>query len=147
MTTGKYDIDSKDFDLEDCMAQAQQGNPDAQVSIAYCYIRGSHGLKKDEAKGFEHLRQSAESGDGRSMAHLGECYEEGLGVEKNYVKAVEWFTLAAADEFADSQYYLGVCHYNGQGVPEDREKGIKLLRKAKYGGSKEARETLIILSE
>lgn len=24
MTTGKYDIYSKDFDLEDCMAQAQQ---------------------------------------------------------------------------------------------------------------------------
>ncbi|MBR2361213.1 MAG: sel1 repeat family protein, partial [Spirochaetaceae bacterium] len=94
MTTGKYDIYSKDFDLEDCMAQAQQGNPDAQVSIAFCYIRGKHGLKKDKAKGFEylqkgfeHLRQGAESGDGRSMAHLGECYEEGLGVEKDEKQA------------------------------------------------------------
>lgn len=75
MTTGKYDIDSKDFDLEDCMAQAQQGNPDAQVSIAFCYILGINGLEEDESKGFEYLQKcftylckSAESGEGRSMA-------------------------------------------------------------------------------
>ena len=59
MTTGKFDILSKDFDLEECMAQAQQGNPDAQVSIAYCYILGINGLEEDESKGFEYAQQSA----------------------------------------------------------------------------------------
>ena len=98
MTTGKFDIDSKDFDLEECMAQAQQGNPNAQASIAYCYIRGKHGLKKDTPKGFEYLQKcftylckSAESGEGRIMALLGSCYKNGAGVEKDDAQAYEWF--------------------------------------------------------
>ena len=62
MTTGKFDIDSKDFDLEDCMAQAQQGNPDAQVSIAFCYIFGIHDLDEDESKGFEYAQLAANQG-------------------------------------------------------------------------------------
>ena len=117
MTKGKFDIDSKDFDLEECMAQAQQGNPDAQVSIAFCYIRGRHGLKKDEAKGFEylqkgfeHLRQCAESGDGRCMAHLGEFYAEGLGVEQDKAQAYEWYRKSAEAGYARGMALLGLCY-------------------------------------
>ena len=83
----------------------------------------------------------------RACHYMGICCYEGIGVNQNYEKAVEWFTLAAEQEHPESQYYLGVCYYNGQGVAEDRAKGLKFLRKAKSGGSVEAKKALVYLSE
>ena len=122
MTTGKFDILSKEFDLEECMAQAKEGNPDAQVSIAYCYIRGKHGLKTDTPKGFEHLRQGAESGDGRSMALLGLCYEEGTGVEKDDAQAYEWYRKSAEAGDEIGMGLLRLCYEHGTGVEKFEQK-------------------------
>ncbi|MBP3407834.1 MAG: sel1 repeat family protein [Bacteroidaceae bacterium] len=68
-------------------------------------------------------------------------------MSQDYAKAVEWFTLAAEQDYPESQYYLGVCYYNGQGVAENRSKGVRLLRKARSGGSEEAKKALVYLSE
>ena len=141
MTTGKYDIYSKDFDLEECMAQAQQGNPDAQVSIAYCYIRGKHGLKKDTPKGCEYLQKcftylckSAESGEGRSMALLGLCYEEGTGVEKDDAQAYEWYRKSAEAGDAYGMALLGGCYKCGKGVEKDDAQAYEWYRKSAEAG-------------
>ena len=141
MTTGKYDIDSKEFDLEECMARAQQGNPDAQVSIAYCYIRGKHGLKKDTPKGFEYLQKcftylckSAESGEGRSMALLGLCYEEGTGVEKDDAQAYEWYRKSAEAGDAYGMALLGGCYKCGKGVEKDDAQAYEWYRKSAEAG-------------
>ena len=141
MTTGKFDIDSKDFDLEECMAQAQQGNPDAQASIAYCYIRGKHGLKKDTPKGFEYLQKcftylckSAESGEGRSMALLGLCYEEGTGVEKDDAQAYEWYRKSAEAGDAYGMALLGGCYKCGKGVEKDDAQAYEWYRKSAEAG-------------
>ena len=141
MTTGKFDIDSKDFDLEECMAQAQQGNPDAQVSIAYCYIRGKHGLKTDTPKGFEYLQKcftylckSAESGEGRSMALLGLCYEEGTGVEKDDAQAYEWYRKSAEAGDAYGMARLGWGYKCGEGVEKDDAQAYEWHRKSAEAG-------------
>ena len=141
MTTGKFDIDSKDFDLEECMAQAQQGNPDAQASIAYCYIRGKHGLKTDTPKGFEYLQKcftylckSAESGEGRSMALLGLCYEEGTGVEKDDAQAYEWYRKSAEAGDAYGMALLGGCYKCGKGVEKDDAQAYEWYRKSAEAG-------------
>ena len=137
MTTGKFDIDSKDFDLEECMAQAQQGNPDAQVSIAYCYIRGKHGLKTDTPKGFEYLQKcftylckSAESGEGRSLALLGLCYEEGTGVEKDDAQAYEWYRKSAEAGDEIGMGLLRLCYEHGTGVEKFEQKSSITDRKS-----------------
>ena len=129
MTTGKFDIDSKEFDLEECMAQAEQGNPDAQVSIAYCYIRGKHGLKKDMPKGFEYLQKcftylckSAESGEGRIMALLGLCYSDGAGVEKDDAQAYEWYRKSAEAGDEIGMGLLRLCYEHGTGVEKFEQK-------------------------
>ena len=141
MTTGKFDIDSKDFDLEECMAQAQQGNPDAQASIAYCYIRGKHGLKTDTPKGFEYLQKcftylckSAESGEGRIMALLGLCYSDGAGVEKDDAQAYEWYRKSAEAGDAYGMECLGWCYKRGKGVEKDDAQAYEWFRKSAEAG-------------
>ena len=144
MTTGKFDILSKDFDLEECMAQAQQGNPDAQVSIAYCYIRGKHGLKTDTPKGFEYLQKcftylckSAESGEGRIMALLGLCYKDGAGVEKDDAQAYEWYRKSAEAGDAVGMGFLGLCYECGTGVEKDEAQAQYWKEKAIEAGWEE----------
>ena len=141
MKTGKFDIDSKDFDLEECMAQAQQGNPNAQASIAYCYIRGKHGLKKDTPKGCEYLQKcftylckSAESGEGRSMALLGLCYADGAGVEKDDAQAYEWYRKSAEAGDAYGMECLGWCYKCGKGVEKDDAQAYEWSRKSAEAG-------------
>ena len=144
MTTGKFDILSKEFDLEECMAQAKEGNPDAQVSIAYCYIRGKHGLKKDMPKGFEYLQKcftylckSAESGEGRIMALLGLCYSDGAGVEKDDAQAYEWYRKSAEAGDAYGMECLGLCYKKGTGVEKDDAQAYEWFRKSAEAGDAE----------
>lgn len=45
----------------------------------------------DQAKRMEYLKKSAQMGYTPAQAELGDCYAQGRGVEKDYVKASEWY--------------------------------------------------------
>lgn len=134
MTTGKYDIDSKDFDLEDCMAQAQQGNPDAQVSIAYCYFLGINGLEEDENKGFEYAQQAANQGSPNGFDCLADCYETGHGVKQDKKKAFYWYQKSAEEGFAEGMCDLGRCYEAGIGTKKNEGLAFEWYQKAVEAG-------------
>ena len=46
-------------------------------------------------------------------------YYNGLGVEKDYQKAKEWYEKAAAQGNARAQTNLGDMYYNGEGVSQN----------------------------
>ncbi|MBQ6780847.1 MAG: SEL1-like repeat protein [Treponema sp.] len=43
----------------------------------------------------ESLKKSAEQGDAEALYQLGNCYQNGEGVEQDIKKAVEWWLKAA----------------------------------------------------
>ena len=43
----------------------------------------------------QELKTLAEGGDAESQNNLGNAYQDGLGIEKDYVKAVEWYQKAS----------------------------------------------------
>ena len=43
------------------------------------------------------------------LCNTGRCYEYGIGVTKDLVKAVEYYTLAANQGYAAAQNNLGIC--------------------------------------
>ena len=47
---------------------------------------------------------------------MGYAYGEGLGVQKDHVQAVHWYTLAAAQGDAQAEFNLGMCYHKGEGV-------------------------------
>jgi TPR repeat protein len=57
-------------------------------------------------------------------------YEHGLGVGKDYKKALEWFRKAADQGYAVAQCNLGFMYANGFGVEKNDEKALEWCRKA-----------------
>ena len=70
-------------------------------------------LNKDE-KTLKRL--ASEQGDAKAQFRLGEMYENGEGVEKDYREAVKWYTKAAQQGLASAQNNLGGMYRNGYGV-------------------------------
>ena len=57
--------------------------------------------------------------------NLGVCYNNGYGVEKDEVKAVEWHERAAEQGHLNAQFNLGVCYQHGFGTGKDTAKAIE----------------------
>ncbi len=54
--------------------------------------------------------------DPSAQFNLGEMYEYGLGVQKDDVKAFEWYSKAAAQGYAPAQNNLGIMYEYGRSV-------------------------------
>ena len=57
-------------------------------------------------------------------------YENGWGVQKDFVEAVKWYRKAADQGNAAGQRRLGNVYVSGRGVPEDFVEAMKWYRKA-----------------
>jgi len=65
---------------------------------------------------------------------LAECYQNGAGVDKNEIKAVEWYERAADQEHAQARFNLGVCYEYGIGVYKDEAQAVEWYRRAAARG-------------
>ncbi len=65
------------------------------------------------------LRQLAEHGNAEAQTELGERYEDGRGVGRDYGVAVTWFRLAAEQGYGPAQAAIGYLYATGRGVRED----------------------------
>lgn len=61
------------------------------------------------AEAFSLYERLAKAGDAHSQVFLGWMYFEGLGVEQDKEKALEWFMRAASLGSIDGAYYCGRC--------------------------------------
>jgi hypothetical protein len=77
---------------------------------------------------------AAEQGLAKAQYNLGVCYEQGLGVEQSYNKAVKWYKLSAEQGLAEAQNNLGGCYVNGHGVEQSYKEAVKWYRMAAEQG-------------
>ena len=59
---------------------------------------------------------AANQGNATAQYNLGNLYTNGKGIEKNYIKAAEWYKKAANQGYTDAQCYLGNCYWLGRGI-------------------------------
>ena len=76
--------------------------------------------------------------DAAAQFKLGWMYANGLGMSKDYLQAVNWYSKAAEQEFAEAQFWLGVMYENGYGVTKDFSKALRLYVKAAAHGDENA---------
>ena len=74
------------------------------------------------------LRELAEGGNARAQTELGERYDAGATLRRNYRQAVHWFRRAAEQGFAPAQTALGRMHYFGRGAPQDHRAAVAWYR-------------------
>ena len=124
-------------DMATLTRQAQNGDTEAQVDLAYeYYSQGNH------AKAFEWNTKAANQGYAGAQYNLGLMYHKGHGVRQDYQKAVEWYTKAANQGIAEAQHNLGVMYDEGQGVRQDYQKAVEWYTKAANQGIAEAQFNL-----
>ena len=76
-------------------------------------------------------RKGAEQGLGSAQYHLGRCYQDGVGVERDLVKAAYWYQEAAEEQgIFNAAYELGVMYANGRGVPKNNAEAVRWYRAA-----------------
>ncbi len=60
----------------------------------------------------------------------GLLFYKGIGVDKDFKKAAQWFKRAAKNTHSGAQYNLGIMSYLGQGVPQDYAQAAHWFQKA-----------------
>lgn len=81
------------------------------------------------------LQQQAQSGDAKAQLALGERYLDGIDIEKNSFRALEWFKKSAEQGNPDAQYKLGRAYGKGIGVAKDAVKAVEWYQKAADNGN------------
>ena len=89
------------------------------------------------------IQMSAVDGDAISQTRLGIMYAKGIGVPRNFPRALEWFTAAAKQRYGEALFNLGVLYKVGpDGVPQDKDKAARLFTEAALAGCNPAHSEL-----
>ncbi len=83
-----------------------------------------------ENRPFNQVKSEAEKGDRDAQFQLALLYYRGKGIDKNYTKAVKWFTEAAKQGDSLAQYNLGVMYENGEGVMQSNSNAAHWYQQA-----------------
>ena len=89
----------------------------------------------------------AKMGQVESQTELGLMYDKGLGVPRNYKKAVSLFRLAAEQKDPIAQYHLGIKYVNGHGVRENPKEAYVWFAIAFNNGNELAADPLRVLNQ
>ena len=100
---------------------AEQGNAEAQTTLARFYETGRGGLAKDEPEAARLYRLAADQGNAYAQNKLADFNWYGRGgLSKDESEALRYYRLAAGQGSADGQNNLAWFHWNGRsGVTKD----------------------------
>ncbi|RGB40663.1 kinase-like domain-containing protein [Rhizophagus diaphanus] len=94
-------------------------------------------LYKDPKKSFYWYQKSAENGNRLALLYLGNCYENGEGIDQNLEKkAIFSYKKVANNENKKVQYDLGYFNQNREGIEQNLEKIIYQYKEAAKNGNK-----------
>ncbi|MFQ5353756.1 MAG: tetratricopeptide repeat protein, partial [Thermodesulfobacteriota bacterium] len=88
------------------------------------------------------LKSFAGKGDANAAARLAQMYYEGIGVKKDYKKALTWALKASEQGNTKAQSLLGLMYYKGHGVLRDYKAAFKWYHMAALHGDKGAQSVL-----
>ncbi len=93
----------------------------------------------DYAKARQLLLPLADTGDSSAQYKLAVMYDQGLGLEQDFLQAKKWYQRAAESGNIAAQYNLAILYYNGQGVQRDLAQAYAWLDVALNNGYEQAR--------
>ena len=92
-------------------------------------------FKENYKASFEEFHRLSSFGHPRATYWVGVHYNDGLGVEKDKEKAVEWFELAVSRNSALGMLALGGMYLKGDTVEQSLPRGVTLYKQAAKTGS------------
>lgn len=80
----------------------------------------------------------AEQGHAMAQYNLGISYYNGVGIPKDWSKALHWFKAAGVQGIVDALYMIGMMYQFGKGVVPDAEEAFRWYYKAADLGDAES---------
>jgi len=118
------------------LPQANKGNDEAQLLLAYMYNSGL-GVEENISKAIEFYTLSASSGNDLAQFELGHIHQFGYkDIPINYNIAEKWYKLAFKNLNYDAANSLGLIYSTGLGVKKNLKKGFKFYEIAAKAGNK-----------
>lgn len=82
--------------VAELQAKAQGGDDFSANKLGVWYEKGKNGLPVDPKKAVYWYSVAAKKGNGLALHNLGDCYRDGIGVEKDLYTALDYYFQAAA---------------------------------------------------
>lgn len=101
------------------------------------------GMLKEALEIFKAL---AEQGHVMSQFIVGNMYDFGESVPRDYKQAFIWYKKAAEQGHPDAEYNLAVFYADGKGTEQDYEKAIEWFSKSANRGNQKAQQEVLTLS-
>lgn len=111
--------------LVEVKQKAKSGDVNACLTLAHHYFSSNVGIWREKSVRLYHI--AAEKGNPFAFASLGYCYYEGIGVNKDLSKSIEYYEKAANRGIAVAQYSLGKIFLSEK---KDYELAFKWFTKA-----------------
>lgn len=131
--------DIKETPLQRKIRRAQEGNLDAQLALGYMYLYGENGVKADPEQAFKYYEMAAGQNSPIAQNNLGSLYFNGIGTERNYLKAAQQFALAAQNGSDDAAVNLAFIYLSSKGKDNMRQEAINLFTQAAKAGNNTAK--------
>ncbi|AXI04038.1 TonB family protein [Aquirhabdus parva] len=93
------------------------------------------------------ITAAATQGNPLAQVQLGQLYEFGQGVSKDYAQALQWYRKSAEQGNAAAQFKLGFMSYHGYGVPQSYVTAVSWYRKAAAQNFVPAEHNLAFMAE
>ena len=143
---------------------ADRGHAGAQYRLG-CMYRDGEGVQQNLAEAVRLFRMAAAQGhekalgllssgplevfcrasdkhDSHAMYELGQMYEDGNGMARDYNSAMKWYRKAADQGIAPAKYRIGRLYEDGNGVQQDYDEAVKWYREAAAHGVNAAADRL-----
>ena len=121
---------------EPLQAAAQLG------AVSAMELLGEFLRKRDPKASFDWLCAAATQGRAHAMSEVGLRYSNGAGVERDFVKAAQWFEQAHAAGDVSAGTLLAECYLYGKGVSKNEGKAVSLLQDAAAANDPRAMDQL-----
>ncbi|MBR1504314.1 MAG: SEL1-like repeat protein [Prevotella sp.] len=95
---------------------AEMGHDSAQYLLGQRLIQRRWIATKDVETAVDLFRASAVQGNRDAQYSMGDVYEIGDGVEKNYTEALKWYRMAAEQGHTRAIFCVGYIYYQGRGM-------------------------------
>ena len=108
------------------LAEAEQGNAEAQFRLARAHLKGE-GVPKNPTKAYLWMKKSADQGYPDAIGGMGYFYSAGVEVEKDDAEAVRRFRQGVEKGSVRALLNLGLVTANGRGLPQDHAEGLRMI--------------------
>lgn len=98
--------------MDSLLNDAKNGDITAQIQSGFCYLQGNNEFTESEAEAFKWFKAAAGQNDPMGLCMVGEMYQYGYGVQRDYDTAAMWYKKSADFNFGRAEFRLGWLYAN-----------------------------------